>query len=233
MAIKKGQSNSSAADEHEDEQNGDEEEEEEEEHEDEGDGEGDGDGDGTELDEETEALVSAIVERVADQTNRTIDSRINSFVKTLKRDYGLSKKQKDDDEDGKPPAGATRVRGLDRVLRGAIRDAVSDEFEDQKERKTALAIAKRIGDARGLGEDEDEDEVAEEIIESVKSFLEDAKDHYESALTKELEQRGLLTPDQAKQPRKKGGKQSTGKSPTELFEEGKKKAQERFGQEKE
>lgn len=185
-------------------------------------------------DDDNTALIDAIVERVAEKTSSQIDSRVNSLVKTLTKDYGLKKRSDDDDGDkSKSKTVATRNRGLDRVLRGAVREATNEAFDDPKERKAALVIAKQIADARGLGEDEDEDEVAEEIIESVTEFMASAKVHYESALRKDFEQRGLIEPEPPKQPGKKGTKTQTGKSPSELFKQGQAKAKVRFGQDKE
>lgn len=234
MAIKKGRSATAVEDEHDDELDDDDDEQEEDEEQDDQDDEDESGDDGDDDDGDDDAtaqLVSRIVEQVSAATNSVVDSRINSLVKTLTRDYGLQKQKKSDDDD-KPDQKATRDPGLTRVLRGAVRDLVSTEF-DTGERKSALVIAKRLADARGLDEDEDEDEIAEEIVESVKGFLSDAKDRYETAYRKELEKRGLIDPEAAKQSRKKGGKQKPGTSVTEQFEAGRKRGQERFGQDKE
>ena len=103
-------------------------------------------------------------------------------------------------------------------------------FDSPAERKAALRLAKQLAEARGLSRDEDEDEVAAEIVDVVEKTLTEVREHYEAALRGDLEQRGLLRESSGTgQPTKQGSGGNAGPSPTELFKQGQKLAQEMFG----
>lgn len=193
---------------------------------------GDDDGEGGEGDGETSTQFdpAAFEQRLLASLGSVVDSRINKFQNTLERNYGLKK------SGSNPPS--TEASGPDpqstRWLRAAIRDAVATEFDDAEERKQAMALVKQFADGRTLQPGEDEDEVAAELVEVAKKWMGQAKDHYESAMRKDLEQRGLLQPDDPTQPKGGGStKPKPGPSAVEQFRKGQEEANKRYGQKKE
>lgn len=169
-----------------------------------------------------------LITRITGAVESKIDSRISGLMKTLKDDYGLKKPKPNKPESESIGSNPNLVR----VLRAAARDAVALEFDDKEERKFATGLVKELVDARGLADDEDEEAVAALLVDRVKMFMDEAKAHYASVTTKDLERRGRLKPsDDPPQPtKKKTGK--PGPSMIEQFAAGKEAAKSLYGADK-